>query len=933
MEFPKYIVKVIGNNNVGTGIIIDNDLILTAKHLMNQEEYKIELYNGNIINANEYSIDENKIVGLLKLEDSIEDDIKHLLTSDYTPYQDDKWEIYGYITSEQIIHYIKGIGTHYIIDEEKVSDMQVSNISVGQAINYRGMSGSPVIVDGMIIGIVQEQIISSDKATGIKVSSISSFAQYINRKYIESNKIKSDLKKYMSRYTKQQIYKNIESGKYIPKIFVEQNEYKEYLRFFCEPRLFINKSIEEIQSLYFKDLNEFLKKNFNNNISFKFPDRIEDDEKLLLVSKELSENLKNAIKLIENIDQMQNLSKSGDDIYYRETKDYYNRALKFDFGYIARNLEYIKYRYLIITNNAGQGKTNFICDFTKNFLLKKKFFVLYINAYEVNKDLYDFVCDKIMSFLNNKNMNYILNLLEQEYKKTFRPFVILIDGLNENNNFDSFSNIVRQFLEKITNYNFIKVVMTTREEFYDEKFKDIDIGIYSKYFKRVKMFNNNPKFQDRIFWGYLNFFKITIRKYTLFENIFERLSSDTLLLRFFCEANRGNKQIYMYDIYKYNIFQEYLKKKIEEYNKKKFGLGKIYIDVLDKLIEYMIKNNKYYNIPIDMMTRDELEFVYELVLNDVVLKDDIILSEGFLKEKKTVISFTFDEFRDFYIAKYIARKYNDEQIKEFIESLNKESNVNIKEGVFAYLFFIGKIYSENLIEILKTSDNYATIYWNNIFKLADENVNDEDIKKIENEFLNETKNRNKITMDLLFRYDTKFFKKLNIKKLFDMMNLFCEKDWKEYENFIIKSFQLKYLNSYYRYDPKIILPYDIMIEEFNSIIKRKHVKIYKELFKMTIFLHDVSRGKTYEFWKNYLKFLPDMAIETLEDMNNKVTSEINKNIKNITHHILCSNIKLNDEIKNKLQMIYNENNKKIEENVNLENILKYIKEERNDEDH
>ena len=61
MEFPKYIVKVIGNNNVGTGIIIDNDLILTAKHLMNQEEYKIELYNGNIINANEYSIDENKL--------------------------------------------------------------------------------------------------------------------------------------------------------------------------------------------------------------------------------------------------------------------------------------------------------------------------------------------------------------------------------------------------------------------------------------------------------------------------------------------------------------------------------------------------------------------------------------------------------------------------------------------------------------------------------------------------------------------------------------------------------------------------------------------------------------------------------------------------------------------------------------------------------
>lgn len=145
-------------------------------------------------------------------------------------------------------------------------------------------------------------------------------------------------------------------------------------------------------------------------------------------------------------------------------------------------------------------------------MLKKKFFVLYINAYEVNKDLYEFVCDKITSFLNSKNLDYILKLLKQEYEKTFKPFVIVIDGLNENNKFDDFSNIVRQFLERISGFNFIKVIMTTRDEFYEEKFKNIDTGIYSKYFKRVEMFNYNQVFQDRIFWGYLNFFDITIKK-------------------------------------------------------------------------------------------------------------------------------------------------------------------------------------------------------------------------------------------------------------------------------------------------------------------------------------------------------------------------------------------------------------------------------------
>jgi len=97
-----------------------------------------------------------------------------------------------------------------------------------------------------------------------------------------------------------------------------------------------------------------------------------------------------------------------------------------------------------------------------------------------------------------------------------------------------------------------------------------------------------------------------------------------------------------------------------------------------------------------------------------------------------------------------------------------------------YLFFIGRMFSEDLIEILKTSDNYDSIYWDNVFKLVDENISNQDIEKIENEFLNESKNRNKITLDLIFRYDTNYFKKLNIKNLYNMMELFCENDFETY---------------------------------------------------------------------------------------------------------------------------------------------------------
>ena len=74
-----------------------------------------------------------------------------------------------------------------------------------------------------------------------------------------------------------------------------------------------------------------------------------------------------------------------------------------------------------------------------------------------------------------------------------------------------------------------------------------------------------------------------------------------------------------------------------------------------------------------------------------------------------------------------------------------------------------------------------------------------------------------------------------------------------------------------------------------------------------------------------------MAIETLNEMNNNVPEEINKNIKDIAYHIVSSNIIQKKEIKDKIQMIYNKNNAKIEKNTILEELLMYLKEKGDDD--
>ena len=47
-----------------------------------------------------------------------------------------------------------------------------------------------------------------------------------------------------------------------------------------------------------------------------------------------------------------------------------NSFFKWDLKDIYQQLEFLNYRFLLLTRNAGQGKTNFLCDYTENFIMK-----------------------------------------------------------------------------------------------------------------------------------------------------------------------------------------------------------------------------------------------------------------------------------------------------------------------------------------------------------------------------------------------------------------------------------------------------------------------------------------------------------------------------------------------------------------------------------
>ena len=163
------------------------------------------------------------------------------------------------------------------------------------------------------------------------------------------------------------------------------------------------------------------------------------------------------------------------------------------------------------------------------------------------------------------------------------------------------------------------------------------------------------------------------------------------------------------------------------------------------------------------------------------------------------------------------------------------------------------------------------------------------------------------------------------------MDSFCEKDYEGYQSFIKVKFQPDFSNNY-SYGITTIWPYDKIIEKLKSVIRRKNPRIYRELFKITVYLYNVIRWKTNEFWELYIKYLPNMAIETLNEMNNNVPEEINKNIKDILYHILSINIIQKKEIKDKIQIIYDKNKTEFEKNTMLEELLKYLKKKEDDDE-
>ncbi|NLR96065.1 SMEK domain-containing protein [Rhizobium sp. P38BS-XIX] len=562
-------------------------------------------------------------------------------------------------------------------------------------------------------------------------------------RYSDYNRFRNDLEGFLHfSNSKIEIEKN--TKKYIPSIYVEPIKSKETTRIFGHPTFFGRKIEDEIRKVDYSYLNKQLAKIAIAPLTSAiiplsdndFPRSIEEvgeylTERKALIDSEIErvnpfghspKNPASTPAIAPEKEAMQSLLKLKTEGMASYAEWTYIEAL----GLIKK----AQSKILLITSVAGQGKTNFICDLVENQFAKFEIPTVFIPARELNKYPHP---NRIFSFISQNrflpkcdDVYDVLDLFNQVSKGINKAFIVAIDGINEVKELDSFLSELSDFLNAASQFEFIKTIITCRTEFFDSKFSSLLSEPFSDFILRIEDLKAEMSDESlrRMLRSYLKHFQIKIE---LSRSAASFLKSDLLMMRIFCDLNEGKDKGYISDIYKIQLYQDYLLRKGESLPKQ---LKKELLPSLYRIAQHMLSDNCFHNINIGGYTVEQQEIVERLVSEDIILRRepsektlDTMLDE--------TISFTYDELRDFIIATYLVKDLAKTDSSAFCSIFASLEPLPIYEGVFKYVYLIARQSKDDFIlkqcEDAKSFDEH---YSHAIATLPHELQTEDDVERV-----------------------------------------------------------------------------------------------------------------------------------------------------------------------------------------------------------
>ena len=482
-------------------------------------------------------------------------------------------------------------------------------------------------------------------------------------------------KKQINRKSILEINKN-NGKKYFRDLYVEIGDTHDLLRYFING----DKWFKRLRSNLYKFLNNYVGQLFKNYSGI----TIRKYSRKRIIYKHLSE-------IQEKIEKIDKEAKIGENnLLFLHTNAY---NYKYELPELVATGNLIKKRVCFVLGEAGCGKTNLMTRVSKVIIEKYKEHCIYINAKtitdnNIEKKFNEYFYTKI--FINDHSINRIkvyLTLLSLTSEKIF----VIFEAVNENENPNFIMELVN-FINKYSEYKKIYFIITARSEFFKIKYEQIITDCLTVDYEIISI--NNREFNglalDRMMVKYREHYEFHGQ---ISDALSSTLKRSPIMMRMFFECfEKSNQDIN--EMTGFQLFNYYIEKlRVKYHTIDLWGL-------LYDIAKCMIDENRYDYVLINNLcnidgTSDTL--VYE----NVLLDQSIIVNENSLdQESQSVITFTYDEMRDFILSKYLIKIYNSGEMDlvKYLDSC-KATNSNILEGILKYLYLQFKM--DNNYELAK----------------------------------------------------------------------------------------------------------------------------------------------------------------------------------------------------------------------------------------
>lgn len=474
-----------------------------------------------------------------------------------------------------------------------------------------------------------------------------------------------------------------------------------------------------------------------------------------------------------------------------ETKYYFResaRGVQWQLKDRGAELACVRAQMFLLTGPAGQGKTNFLCDFTERFLLRHEIPCAYVTARQLGRtgepDLPE-VVRKLIFPPAVANLHEGLQALASACAERHHPFVLVIDGLNEHPDVRAFAGQLEHLLETLVEYPYVRVLMSCRSEFLRQRFGALLSGPLESALHLSEA--HGQRFDDNQYGElvarYFRFFKV--RPKFVARNVIEFLRRDVLLLRLFCEAygardrDDSYQQPFVGGVYRGEIFRRYIEDKLGRADQLVTGdrstpqpLGRRAQTrrVLSLVADHMLNTGDFSGVPRNAVPRELDAELTALLEEELVLRHDLGPAPSLLTEPTEVLNFTFDEMRDFVLAQRLLAVHADDPAK-FSRLLDAQqpSQAQSIEGLQRFLFYASREPGNDaFLNTFGEHPWYAGVYDSEVFAIPPVHLSDEDQRIVEQALSDGGERAQQFARRLAMRWQSSIYRILNLELLLDV---------------------------------------------------------------------------------------------------------------------------------------------------------------------